>query len=91
VLLGVIDYGMPLEEAVFAPRIHEQARPDTLKYEDGALSQPVLDSLAAMGYATTVSQFHPGGFVGRVIAIGRTKNGWVGVVDRRTSGGAAGY
>jgi gamma-glutamyltranspeptidase/glutathione hydrolase len=91
VLLGVIDYGMPLEDAVFAPRIHEQARPDTLKYEDGALSQPVLDSLAAMGYATTVSQFHPGGFVGRVIAIGRTKNGWVGVVDRRTSGGAAGY
>jgi gamma-glutamyltranspeptidase/glutathione hydrolase len=91
VLLGVIDYGMSLEDAVFAPRIHEQARPDTLKYEEGALTPAVLDSLAAMGYATTVSMFSPGGYIARVNAIGRVKNGWVGVVDRRSSGGAAGY
>ena len=44
-----------------------------------------------MGYAPAVATFQPGGYVGRVFAIGRTADGWVGVVDRRTSGGAAGY
>ncbi len=91
VLLGVLDYGLPLVDAVNAPRIHEQARPDTLRYEEGALSAPVLDSLAAMGYVTSAAPFQPGGYIGRVVAIGRVKNGWVGVVDRRSNGSAAGY
>jgi gamma-glutamyltranspeptidase / glutathione hydrolase len=91
VLLGVMEFSEPLLEAVNAPRIHEQALPDTLKYERDALAPAVIDSLAAMGYATAVAEFQPGGYIGRVIAIGRVQGGWVGVVDRRTSGGAAGY
>jgi gamma-glutamyltranspeptidase/glutathione hydrolase len=91
VLIGVIDYGLPLVDAVNAPRIHEQARPDTIRYEAGALEQPVVDSLTAMGHSVLVSTFGGNGFIGRVFAVGRTKDGWVGVVDRRTSGAAAGY
>ena len=90
-LLGVVEYGQSLPDALFAGRVHEQARPDTLKYEAGALDAMVVDSLGAMGYAMAVSRFEPGGYIGRVIAIGRVKDGWVGVVDRRTSGGAVGY
>ncbi len=91
VLIGVIDYGLPLVDAVNAPRIHEQARPDTIRYEAGALTQPVVDSLTAMGHRVLVADFGGDPFIGRVFAIGRTKEGWVGVVDRRTSGGAVGY
>ncbi len=91
VLIGVIDYGMPLLDAMNAPRIHEQARPDTIHYERGALEQPVIDSLTAMGHSVLVSTFGSQGFIADVFAIERTKNGWVGVVDRRTSGGAIGY
>jgi gamma-glutamyltranspeptidase/glutathione hydrolase len=91
VLIGVIDYGMPLVNAMNAPRIHEQARPDTIRYELGALQQPVVDSLTAMGHSVLVSTFGSHGYIADVFAIERTTNGWVGVVDRRTSGGAAGY
>jgi gamma-glutamyltranspeptidase len=68
-----------------------QARPDTLKYETGALDSAVVDSLGAMGYAMAIARFGEDPYIGRVIAIGRVSAGWVGVVDRRTSGGAAGY
>jgi len=91
VLLGVMEYGQSLPDAVFAPRIHEQARPDTLRYEEGALDAAVLSKLVMMGYTPAVATFQPGGYIARIFAIGRTDDGWVGVVDRRTSGGAAGY
>ena len=91
VILGVIEFGQPLADAVSAGRVHMQARPDTLKYESGALEPAVVDSLTAMGYAMAVARFGDDPYIGRVIAIGRVSAGWVGVVDRRTSGGAAGY
>jgi gamma-glutamyltranspeptidase/glutathione hydrolase len=91
VLIGVIDYKLPLLEAMNAGRIHEQARPDSIRYEMGVLEQPVVDSLTAMGHTVVVARFGNDPFIGRVIAIGRTKDGWVGVVDRRSSGGAIGY
>ena len=91
VILGVIEFNESLADAVFAGRVHMQARPDTLKYETGALDSAVVDSLGAMGYAMAIARFGEDPYIGRVIAIGRVSAGWVGVVDRRTSGGAAGY
>ena len=61
VLLGVMEYKLSLVDAVNAPRIQEQARPDTLKYEEGALTPAVVDSLTAMGHALAVAAFQPGG------------------------------
>jgi gamma-glutamyltranspeptidase len=46
----------------------------------------VVDSLIAMGYATTTW-----GYKTEVNAIARTDRGWVGVADPRRSGGAAAY
>ena len=50
VIVNVIDYGMPLEEAVDAPRIHHQWLPDTLGAEPFALSTSTVAALTRMGY-----------------------------------------
>ncbi len=86
VIINAIDYRMGLMEALSAPRIHDQARPDSLHYDRGGLGQPVLDSLSAMGY-TTIS----GTASGTCTAVMRTSGGWAGAVDPRAAGGAVGY
>ncbi|WP_116105501.1 gamma-glutamyltransferase [Lewinella sp. IMCC34191] len=48
--LNVAEYGMPLPEAVAAPRFHHQWLPDEILYEPDALADGVLDSLEALGY-----------------------------------------
>jgi gamma-glutamyltranspeptidase / glutathione hydrolase len=50
IILNVIDYGMALQAAVDAPRIHHQWLPDTLAGEPMAISEPAAKSLTAMGY-----------------------------------------
>ncbi len=86
VILNVVDHKMTLSDALSAPRIHHQALPDSLRYENNALFAPVADSLRAMGHG--LSQF---GNIGIVIAIMRVKGGWEGMVDPRSSGGVVGY
>ena len=91
VIVNVIDHHMSFAEAMSEPRIHHQAWPDQIHYEPNGLSFATVDSLRAMGHAIEAAGFSPGGFVGRVIMIGRVDDGWEGLVDPRTSGGAAGY
>jgi gamma-glutamyltranspeptidase / glutathione hydrolase len=50
ILVNVIDYGMTLQEAVDAPRIHHQWLPDTLAAEPFALSADTAAALTRMGY-----------------------------------------
>jgi len=91
VIVNVIDHHMSYAQAMSEPRIHHQAWPDELRYEPNGLSFATVDSLRAIGHKIEVATFAPGGYVGRVIMVGRTDHGWEGVVDPRTSGGAAGY
>jgi gamma-glutamyltranspeptidase/glutathione hydrolase len=51
--LNVIDHGMALQEAVDAPRIHQQWLPDTVYYETYGLSPDTLKILDGMGYKMT--------------------------------------
>jgi gamma-glutamyltranspeptidase/glutathione hydrolase len=53
VIVNVIDFRMNLAEAVTAPRIHHQWRPDVLFAEDG-LSPDTLALLRAKGHAVRV-------------------------------------
>jgi gamma-glutamyltranspeptidase/glutathione hydrolase len=87
VISNVIDYGMPLERAVAAPRIHHQHLPDTLRYERGGLDATTVDALRRMGHALG----ERGGYSGEVAAILRTSQGWRGVGDPRMAGAAGGY
>jgi gamma-glutamyltranspeptidase/glutathione hydrolase len=50
VIVNVLDYGMTLQEAVDAPRIHHQWFPDTLAGEPFALSADTVKALTGMGY-----------------------------------------
>ncbi len=50
IIVNVIDYGMTLQEAVDAPRIHHQWLPDTLGAEPFALSADTVRVLTHMGY-----------------------------------------
>lgn len=90
VIVNVIDHGMPLADAMRAPRVHHAVSPDTLWYERGFAPQ-VVDSLAAMGYALRPIRTDTLPYIGRAIAIGRRGNSWEGVVDPRYSGSAAGH
>ncbi|MEL7222343.1 MAG: gamma-glutamyltransferase, partial [Bacteroidota bacterium] len=51
VFLNVVEFGMPLNEAVAAPRFHHQFLPDEIWVEPTALSPAVRDSLAARGHS----------------------------------------
>ena len=68
VIVNVIDHGMPLEEAVDAPRIHHQWLPDTLAAEPYALSADTEAALTHMGYR--VVPLPPWGTANAVEAIG---------------------
>ena len=86
VILNVIENRMTLMDAMRAPRIHHQALPDSMSFEDGGLRGPVLDSLRAMGYGMKSQRA-----LVNVNAIMRVRGGWEGVPEPRRSGGAVGY
>jgi gamma-glutamyltranspeptidase/glutathione hydrolase len=87
VILNVIDHRMTLADAMSAPRIHHQALPDTLKYEDGGLESVTLERLKAMGYRLAPQSLTEA----KVTAIMRVRGGLVGMDDPRSSGAAVGY
>jgi gamma-glutamyltranspeptidase/glutathione hydrolase len=55
-VLNVVDYGMDIQEAVAAPRIHQQWMPQTTFVEARALSPDTRAILIGMGHELTVPQ-----------------------------------
>jgi gamma-glutamyltranspeptidase/glutathione hydrolase len=51
VILNCIDFDMNIREAVEKPRIHHQWLPDSIYYEQKALTEDVKNELIEMGYA----------------------------------------
>ena len=49
-ILNVTDYGMTMQEAVNAKRIHHQWRPDTIQYEAEAFDSLTAVRLLGMGH-----------------------------------------
>jgi gamma-glutamyltranspeptidase/glutathione hydrolase len=87
VILNVIDFGMNVQDAVDAPRIHHQWQPDKLYLERG-ISPDTVALLKARGYEVDQSA---GIGIGRVEAIAND-GGWLqGGSDGRAPGRAAGY
>ena len=86
-IMNVIDYGMGPQEAVDAPRLHHQAQPEKVYFEQSGLAASVVGQLARMGYALVEQK--PWGAVELIkIANGRL----YGVSDpRRPAGAALGY
>ena len=94
---NIIDYGMTLQQAIDAPRFHQQWYPETTNLDNGAISELTRQQLESMGYAfakpqpnNQVAAILIGGPALNVAPIG--DNRFYGVVDQhRHSGLALGY
>ncbi|HXY09211.1 MAG TPA: gamma-glutamyltransferase [Terriglobales bacterium] len=95
VLVGVVDYGMNIQEAVNAPRFHHQWLPDILSVEKW-FSPDSVHLLEQMGYKVTVGVGHgedwrPYWSDAECIAIDPGSGERLGASDGRNSGKAVGY
>ena len=86
-LLNVLDFGMNLQEAVDAPRIHQQWMPDLL-YVEPEHPSDVLTALRQRGH---VVQSQPRWAAVTAIMADSTYGGWWGASDSRVSGLAKGF
>ncbi len=85
VILNVLDFGMNVQEAIDAPRLHHQWKPDKLCLERG-FSPDTIELLKARGHA--VEHIVSVALVEAILVDG----GWLqGASDGRGNGKAAGY
>ncbi len=95
VLMGVIDYGMNIQEAVNAPRFHNQWLPDVLNVERW-FSPDTVQDLRKMGYNVQFG-LHGGADVSpywsdaECIAVDQKSGDRLGASDYRNNGKAVGY
>ena len=94
VLLGILDYGLNVQQAVNAPRIHEQWSPDWVYVERVGFSPDTLSLLRNMGHKfATEDPIYPSGYWrdSQVIAIAPKTGERLGGTDARNNGKAVGY
>lgn len=84
-LVNVVDFGMDLQSAVAAPRIHDQAIPPRLFVE------PTLDARIVAGLRKLGHDLVEARDLGAVGAVQATPHGLVGAADPRKGGAAAGW
>jgi len=95
VLMGVVDYGMNIQEAVNAPRFHNQWLPDVLNVEKW-FSPDTVSALEKMGYTVQIG-LHDGDAVSpywsdaECIAVDAKTGDRLGASDGRNGGKALGY
>lgn len=89
VLMGVIDYGMNIQEAVNAPRFHNQWLPDRIMLESYGISPDTLRILDSMGHKLKTDREFWGD--AECIAIDPKTGERLGASDGRNNGKAAGF
>ncbi len=89
VLMGVVDYGLDIQEAVNAPRFHDQGTPDQIKMEKIGFSPDTIRLLEHMGHKTDVSERFWGD--AECIAIDGQTGERLGASDGRNNGKAVGF
>jgi gamma-glutamyltranspeptidase/glutathione hydrolase len=87
VLIGVVDFGLDIQEAVNAPRFHNQWLPDVILVED-RLSPDTMNVLRSKGHKLTVRHFW--GDAECVMVDPKTGERLAGA-DGRNNGKAVGY
>ena len=92
VITNVIDFHMPIDQAVSAPRLHNQWQPDETFVEPD-FSPDLLDALERRGHKIVPTEPHTSANSIVVIPKGEfTPRSYVGAADTRTRGSlAAGY
>jgi gamma-glutamyltranspeptidase/glutathione hydrolase len=86
-IVNVLDFGMPLDKALAAPRIHHQWSPDELRTEK-TLSTTAIDGLEERGHKINLVNS-----IGVSQAVMRSADGksFVGAADPRAGGTARGW
>ena len=87
ILMGVVDFGMDIQEAVNAPRFHHQWLPDSILLED-RISPDTQALLRTRGHNLVVRHFWGDG---ECIAIDLKTGERLGASDGRNNGKAVGY
>jgi gamma-glutamyltranspeptidase/glutathione hydrolase len=83
VVVDVLDFGMPIDQAVQAPRLHHQWMPDQTYVEPG-FAPAVLADLQARGHTLV-----PSAPYGSANSIAVTRQVDIGAADSRTRGATA--
>jgi gamma-glutamyltranspeptidase/glutathione hydrolase len=86
-LVGMLDLGQTPQQAVAAPRIHQQWSPDELMFEK-TLPAAVQSALTARGHKLKEI---PAGSTSQIVARSSDGKGFVGAADPRGGGSAAGW
>lgn len=91
-ILGVVDYGLDIQQAIDLPRVHEQWQPEVVELEPGTARTDVLEELELEGYQFSFHQ--PWGAAEGVLAGsprlgGKTDGRFYGGFDRRRGAGGA--
>ena len=89
VLMGVVDYGLNIQEAVNAARFHNQWLPDMIMLEKYGMSPDTLQILEKMGHKLKTDHEFWGD--AECIAIDEKTSERLGASDGRNNGKAAGY
>lgn len=87
VILNVVDFGMNIQEAIEAPRVHHQWLPDEINYETHGLSPDTVALLKAKGHA--LREGWPWPSIPQGIVVNSADGVLEGGSDRRDPDGAA--
>ncbi len=87
ILMGVVDYGLNIQEAVNAPRFHNQWLPDT-NYVEKGISPDTIRLLQTMGQPVVQQNYWSDG---ECIAIDLNTGERLGASDGRNNGKAVGF
>jgi gamma-glutamyltranspeptidase / glutathione hydrolase len=87
ILMGVVDYGLNIQEAVNAPRFHNQWMPDT-NYVEKGISPDTIRLLQKMGQRVDQENYWSDG---ECIAIDLKTGERLGASDERNNGKAIGF
>jgi gamma-glutamyltranspeptidase/glutathione hydrolase len=87
VVVSVVDYEMPIQDAVDAPRTHHQWFPDELKFEGAKQHADTVKVLQTLGHR--VSYARQGDC--HSILVNPKTGGYIGAADKRLSGKVSAY
>ncbi|MDB5305996.1 MAG: ggt [Gemmataceae bacterium] len=89
VVVNVIDFEMPVRDAVDAPRLHHQWFPDVVRFEGADRHPGLVAKLKTMGHTATVTGTKQGD--AHTIWVDPKTGLYHGAADTRLDGKAAGY
>ena len=88
IMMGVIDYGLDIQQAVNAPRFHHQWMPDEINVERVGLSPDTIKLLEARGHKIKFDGYWSDG---ECIAVDLKTGELLGAPDGRNGGKAVGF